>query len=115
MAKARAVARRLDHLAGRPVHLAAGDARSGGGNGGLLGGQDGLVHPAVLLIHRAHRHRPGHIRTVAVHQAAEVHGDKVPPFYRLAGGDAVGHGGVGAADHNVIEGGPLRPLAVAEI
>ena len=100
------IARLLDHLPGGPVHLAARDAGPGGGDPRPLGLQHRVVDPLHLISRLAHRHRPGHIRAVALIDTAEVHGHKHPRLDHRLPRHRVGHGAVGARSYDGVKGHP---------
>ena len=71
------VARVRNDLARRAVHFSSGHARLAGRDACELSVQHRIVHGLHLISHMADRNRTRHVRAVAVHNAAKVHGDKI--------------------------------------
>ena len=94
----------LKDVAGGGVNFPAGDPRPGGVNARFLGIQDRIVHIFHLPGGLAQRHGAGHVRTVAPHLAAEIHGDKHAGIHHLVARDGVRPGAVGPCGHNRVKG-----------
>ena len=93
----------LDDPAGNAVHFRAGHAGLGGGDGGFLGGEDGLVDPALLGGNFAHGNGAGHVRAVAAVDAAKVHGHQLAALDDLLAGHAVREAAVDTGDHDGVK------------
>ena len=115
VAEVRAVARVGDDLPGRAVDGLAGDAGLGGGDAGELGLEDRLVDQLHLVGGVTQGHGAGHVGAVVLVDHAEVHGDEVAGLELPLAGDAVGHGGVGAADNDGGEGQALGAQLVEAV
>ena len=100
-----------DLVPGGPIDVTPGDAGSDGIHAGPLGSPDRLVDLAEPGLRLAERHRPGHVRVVALHQRAQVHRHQVPWCERPVGGPVVGLGAVRPERHDRVEGHPVRPGA----
>ena len=108
VAKTGAVACVLNDLAGRAVNGRAGNTGLGGGDPCQLGLQYDIVDVPHLVTGSAQRHSAGHVAAIALIDAAEIHGDKVPLTHLSHTGYGVGHGAVGAGGHDGIKGGLFR-------
>ena len=115
VAEGRAVTRLGDHAARRGVHLVSAHTRLARGDARKLGVQHGVVHGLHLVGHMADRDRARHIRAVAVHDAAKVHGDKIARLDLFFGRHAVRLGTIGARNHNRVKGHILRPIVQHQI
>src|SRR5512146_3439966 len=99
---------RLDDLPGRRVDRPRLDSVGQCRDAGPLRRRHQVVDDALPVRDRADRHRPGHVRALALVQRAEVHRHQIAALQRPPAWRAVRYGAVRPARHDRVERRTLR-------